>query len=55
MAEVAPLRSHAEVIRKFAGGRNAMLKAIHPDTGPPGDRAARDEIFKLVRLIFEGR
>jgi hypothetical protein len=55
LAEVAGLRAHAEAIRNFAGGRNAMLKAIHPDTGPPEDRAARTEIFKLIQLIFEDR
>jgi chromosome segregation ATPase len=55
LAEVAELRRHADAIRKFAGGRNAMFKAMHPDTAPPEDRAARTEIFKLVQFIFEGR
>jgi chromosome segregation ATPase len=55
LAEVAELRRHADAIRNFAGGRNAMFKAIHPDTAPPEDRAARTEVFKLVQLIFEGR
>jgi len=51
----AELRGHAEAIRKFPGGWKAMSKAVHPDTAPAGDRAARTEIFKLVNLVFEER
>ena len=55
LAEVDEFRSHAEAIRKVPGGWKAVSKAVHPDTGPPGERAARTEIFKLVKHIFEGR
>ena len=51
--EVAPLRAHIEALCKL--GWQAMSKATHPDTGPAGDRAARDELFKLVNTIFEKR
>ena len=49
-AEVNALRGHCEAIRKI--GWQAMLKAAHPDSAPPEQRAARDELFKLVKTIF---
>jgi hypothetical protein len=50
LAEVKPLRIHCEAIRQF--GWREMSKASHPDTAPPEQRAARDELFKLVTTIF---
>jgi hypothetical protein len=49
------LRSHADAIRKVPGGWKAVSKAVHPDTGPQGDSAARTEIFKLVKHILGER
>ncbi|MBV9152696.1 MAG: hypothetical protein JO204_13060 [Alphaproteobacteria bacterium] len=55
LAEVRELRDHAEAIRNFAGGWKAISKATHPDRAAPEDRAAREEIFKLMQIIFNGR
>jgi len=50
LAEVKPLRVHCEAIEKI--GWREMSKASHPDTAPPEQRAAREELFKLVSTIF---
>jgi hypothetical protein len=48
--EIKPLRVHTEAIQKL--GWHAASKASHPDTAPPEQRSAREEIFKLIKTIF---
>jgi hypothetical protein len=50
-AEMTQWRSHIASIEKL--GFRAMSKAAHPDTAPPEQRPAREELFKLVKTIFE--
>lgn len=48
--EVKALRAHRDAIRKI--GWHEISKATHPDTAPPEQRAAREELFKLVKTMF---
>lgn len=37
----------------FPGARNALVKALHPDTGTGGDIRSRTAIFQRAMAVFE--
>jgi hypothetical protein len=42
-----------ESILAFPGVRNALCKALHPDTGTGGDIVSRTAIFQTLMAVFE--
>jgi hypothetical protein len=46
-------RGELETIIAFPGVKNALLKALHPDTGTGGDVVSRTAAFQRLMTIFE--
>ena len=53
LAEAWAARAAMEAIIKFPGAGDALLKALHPDTGQGGDVASRTAIFETLMRVLQ--